>query len=140
MRMIRVFLFLTLIVFSGIIVLHDAFATLPSNEYLYMYYKFNDFPVTIENNTKFYATGVGNTTSTGSVTLGTGLFGEANGAHKYENGSWEETDVGALRILDYMVVPHVQVPQISNGTALNFWSKGTDSVGTVIDTKKLGTG
>jgi len=134
MRMIRVFLFLTLIVFSGIIVLHDAFATLPSNEYLYMYYKFNDFPVTIENNTKFYATGVGNTTSTGTVTLGTGLFGEASGAHKYETGSWEETNVGFPRILDVMILPFEETPKISNGTTMNFWSKGTDNTGTIFDT------
>ncbi len=96
--------------------------SLPSSDNLYLYYKFNDLPVTNEIFTKLGASLLGNTTATGSPTLGTGLFGEANGAHSYSSTSvFEETDLGIAGTIlkDRMVLPFEETPKISNGKRSN---------------------
>ena len=96
-------------------------ADLPSSENLYLYYKFNDLPVTNEIFTKLGASLLGNTTATGSPTLGTGLFGEANGAHSYSSTSaFEETDLGIAGTIlkDRMVMPFEETPKVSSSVTI----------------------
>ncbi len=95
-----------------------------SNTKLELYYKFNATAPMINEpfaRISTYIINNGTTTSQSGVGLGTGLFGEANGAHTYGEPDGRETST----LVQKEQFAFLNVTGVDSGLTLNVWARGT---------------